>query len=504
MNTAGSQPERRASARTETGRQVLFFGAHASLPREGWVVNIGLSGVAIVTTTPAPLGTQVDLEIQPKRESPGSEAIFVRGDVVRVDPDGGRRYVMAVHLRVAPPDARTYEPAGVEIHALIAETRTELRAMVPGTPLVAVDAFHSQENVPANVEEPPTRTRRKRRYLLLALLLLLMVPAWRVWHSWYASHAPQHATTRNDALRYRTNDMSLPTPAIQLSDMIARATPATPVERISDMTSSPPIAPLDFVPDATVSISEPVASVHALLALGQSSAAAGDWASATDALTRVADRDSASPAERVQARMGLALAAWVQGDRDKAAEDLAAAAAAAEGADPVWQESVATMSAALGGGKGTPGDYMVVDIIELESTDAPTPAVGSKRHLIVDKSDFVVRVMQGAGELRRFPVGLGFNGATPTGDFVVANMIENPTWFNRGEAVPPDDPRNPLGSRWMGLGRGGVTTPYGIHGTEELESIGSEMSRGCIRMVSGDAEALFALCSVGTPVSIVP
>ena len=43
---------------------------------------------------------------------------------------------------------------------------------------------------------------------------------------------------------------------------------------------------------------------------------------------------------------------------------------------------------------------------------------------------------------------------------------------------------------------------YGIHGTNEPELIGQQVSHGCIRMLNEDVEELFDVVSIGTPVSI--
>jgi lipoprotein-anchoring transpeptidase ErfK/SrfK len=51
----------------------------------------------------------------------------------------------------------------------------------------------------------------------------------------------------------------------------------------------------------------------------------------------------------------------------------------------------------------------------------------------------------------------------------------------------------------MGLSAPGV----GIHGTPNSGSIGYSVSHGCIRMHIPDAEWLFGVVSVGTPVFIV-
>ena len=75
---------------------------------------------------------------------------------------------------------------------------------------------------------------------------------------------------------------------------------------------------------------------------------------------------------------------------------------------------------------------------------------------------------------------------TPTGIFEIVNK--------------EIDPGGPYGTRWLGLSEKG----YGIHGTNNPQSIGTAASNGCIRMYNEDVEALFDITTVGTPVRILP
>jgi L,D-transpeptidase ErfK/SrfK len=116
---------------------------------------------------------------------------------------------------------------------------------------------------------------------------------------------------------------------------------------------------------------------------------------------------------------------------------------------------------------------------------------------------------EGGRLLRSYPIGIGRDGhATPIGSTTIVRKQEDPTWyptaFARNDdpslpaAVPPG-PDNPLGSRAMYLG----WTTYLIHGTNKEYGIGRRASRGCIRMYSDDAVALYDRVAVGTPVTAV-
>ena len=63
---------------------------------------------------------------------------------------------------------------------------------------------------------------------------------------------------------------------------------------------------------------------------------------------------------------------------------------------------------------------------------------------------------------------------------------------------------NLLGTRWMALESADhpELTGFGIHGTWERDSIGSESSAGCIRMLNEEVEELFDLVPRKTIVTI--
>ena len=60
------------------------------------------------------------------------------------------------------------------------------------------------------------------------------------------------------------------------------------------------------------------------------------------------------------------------------------------------------------------------------------------------------------------------------------------------------DGRQVYGTRWMGLSK----PNYGVHGTNNPNSIGKAVSLGCIRMYNHDIESVFSLVSLGTHVEI--
>lgn len=117
---------------------------------------------------------------------------------------------------------------------------------------------------------------------------------------------------------------------------------------------------------------------------------------------------------------------------------------------------------------------------------------------VVDLKDFCLTVHAHGWYVHRYSVGIGAENGTPTGTFKVEEKLENPTWYNPdGGVVDADDPENPLGEYWLGLGN-----HIGIHGTINPDSIGRAVSRGCIHLNDQEIDEVFGLLTVGSQVTI--
>ncbi len=114
------------------------------------------------------------------------------------------------------------------------------------------------------------------------------------------------------------------------------------------------------------------------------------------------------------------------------------------------------------------------------------------------KKAWLMGVFLGDTLLEAYRVGLGKENSTPRGLFVVSTKQVNPEW----KGIPFGDPRNPLGTRWVGLASDQFKG-YGIHGTEDPASIGMDLSEGCVRLLNEDVEHLFELLARGTEVEIL-
>lgn len=124
--------------------------------------------------------------------------------------------------------------------------------------------------------------------------------------------------------------------------------------------------------------------------------------------------------------------------------------------------------------------------------DGP-PASTTERadvRLIVDLSDRRLYVKQGEEVVREYPVAVGKpEHPTPQGSFTIRRMIWNPRWVppdaewaKKKRARPAGDPRNPMGRVKMFFRE----PDYYIHGTRDVDSLGSAESHGCVRMRNSD------------------
>lgn len=126
-------------------------------------------------------------------------------------------------------------------------------------------------------------------------------------------------------------------------------------------------------------------------------------------------------------------------------------------------------------------------------------------HAVVTKSEYRLDLFAGSPDereswlyIRSFRVGLGAENGTPVGTFVVRNRQINPPWTNprTGEKFAADDPKNPIGERWIGwegVGPSAGLKGFGIHGTIEPSSVGRQESMGCVRMLDEDVALVYEM-----------
>ena len=125
----------------------------------------------------------------------------------------------------------------------------------------------------------------------------------------------------------------------------------------------------------------------------------------------------------------------------------------------------------------------------------------------VDKSDQVLRVLDGQGKLlAQFTATMGSSTyPLPIGTWKIQGTAFNPPWQydpkllkNADKSDPkmeiPAGPNNPIGIVWIDLSK----EHYGIHGTDSPDRIGRAESNGCIRLTNWDAARLAQMVKPGT------
>ncbi|MCC6360947.1 MAG: L,D-transpeptidase family protein [Phycisphaerales bacterium] len=153
-------------------------------------------------------------------------------------------------------------------------------------------------------------------------------------------------------------------------------------------------------------------------------------------------------------------------------------------------------------------------ILQLNGMSDPTKIRANQKlkilrgpfHARVYKSDFRLDLYAQDTFVKSFRVGLGGENPTPVGEWIVRTRMRNPTYFPSESAkdkrvIPPNDPANPLGGFWVSLegttGDAVGQVGFGIHGTNEPESIGKAASLGCVRMINEEVEIVFRVLMEG-------
>jgi lipoprotein-anchoring transpeptidase ErfK/SrfK len=124
----------------------------------------------------------------------------------------------------------------------------------------------------------------------------------------------------------------------------------------------------------------------------------------------------------------------------------------------------------------------------------------------IDRAAFTLRLWKNLKLVKSYPIAVGMQGLeTPAGTYTINDKQVNPSWYVpnaawagslAGQVIPPG-PADPLKARWMGFYNGA-----GIHGTDDVASIGTAASHGCIRMTIPDVIALYDQVPLGTPIYI--
>lgn len=164
-------------------------------------------------------------------------------------------------------------------------------------------------------------------------------------------------------------------------------------------------------------------------------------------------------------------------------------------------------------------DYRVVDpqflrqVVSYAGTEPPGTVV-------VHPSERMLYFVEPGRRATRYGVGVGREGFLWAGNAKINMRRSWPDWIPphemverdpeirsqlertpRGEGVP-GGPRSPLGARAMYLYGPNGDLGYRLHGTTEPETIGTNVSSGCVRMVNQDIIHLYSRAPAGTAVVV--
>ena len=153
-------------------------------------------------------------------------------------------------------------------------------------------------------------------------------------------------------------------------------------------------------------------------------------------------------------------------------------------------------------GRQVRGDVAVIPPkVTTKELAAKYPAV-----ITIDRPGFTLRFFKRLKLAKSYRIAVGRAGLeTPAGLYHVQDKQVNPSWHVpnsawagdlAGKVIPPG-PQDPIKARWMGIYAGA-----GIHGTDDIGSLGTAASHGCIRMSIPDVEELYDQVPLQTPVFI--
>lgn len=151
-----------------------------------------------------------------------------------------------------------------------------------------------------------------------------------------------------------------------------------------------------------------------------------------------------------------------------------------------------------------------------ERYEIPDPTGEKPGTIVVDtKSNFLYYVLPNKKAIR-YGVATGAQAFGWTGTARIARKAEWPRWMPPASMVArwphlkptaragglPGGAENPLGARALYLYQGNRDTLYRIHGTNEPDKIGLNVSSGCIRMRNIDVVDLYNRTKLGAKVIV--
>lgn len=136
--------------------------------------------------------------------------------------------------------------------------------------------------------------------------------------------------------------------------------------------------------------------------------------------------------------------------------------------------------------------------------------------IVIDTDNHFLYLVQSFSSARRYGIAVGKDGLQYKGTVAVGDKQEWPRWiptkemqqrdpkkYGRYKDGMPGGGQNPLGARAIYLYDGKKDTHLRIHGTIAPESIGTNSSNGCFRMINEHVMDLYRRVKVGTKVVVL-
>ena len=127
--------------------------------------------------------------------------------------------------------------------------------------------------------------------------------------------------------------------------------------------------------------------------------------------------------------------------------------------------------------------------------------------IVISTHDRFLYLVLGNNRALRYGIGVGRQGFQWSGMVTITRKTAWPDWTPPPEMIARQPylprfmaggPGNPLGARALYLG----ATVYRIHGTNQPETIGTQVSSGCFRLANGDVVDLYDRTPIGTRVIV--
>jgi len=147
--------------------------------------------------------------------------------------------------------------------------------------------------------------------------------------------------------------------------------------------------------------------------------------------------------------------------------------------------------------------YLLIGTIILTSTTETSAQSNSQNYeILVKLSEKRLFLSKDGVEIASYPVAVPKSNLyhkQTEGELI--KIVVNPVWYptektriyylkSKGvdlpKMIPPDDPRNAMGAAKLIIKFNDINEPIRIHGTNDPNSIGRKITRGCIRLHNKD------------------